>query len=317
MTKKIAVINDLSGFGKCSLTAAIPVISVMGAQACPLPTAVLSAQTGFDSYYCDDYTEKMEYFRQEWEKMDARFSGIYTGFMGNDAQIRQTFRFLDTFYKEDTFLMVDPIMGDEGVRFSFCTDMLLKDMKALAARADVVTPNLMELCLLTDADYNEVIQKAQGENNACYEAGIQAVHGETSGTVSKQDADYLYRDKETLVKEIERLAAELLEQGVKTVIVTGIRFFDEEENQMKIGNLTVTKERTELSAFPYIGGSFSGTGDLFASVVAGGIAREDDIFHTVELAGAFVGVAMEDSAKAHVPRNEGANFEKFLGMLLK
>ena len=59
MTKRIAVINDLSGFGRCSLTAAIPVISVMGAQPCPLPTAVLSAQTGFSSYYFDDYTEKM------------------------------------------------------------------------------------------------------------------------------------------------------------------------------------------------------------------------------------------------------------------
>ena len=58
--KKIAVLNDLSGMGKCSLTAAIPVISVMGIQACPLPTAVLSAQTGFPSYYCDDYTDRMD-----------------------------------------------------------------------------------------------------------------------------------------------------------------------------------------------------------------------------------------------------------------
>ena len=127
--KKIAVINDLSGFGKCSLTAAIPVISVMGVQPCPLPTAVLSAQTGFVDYYCDDYTEKMEYFRQEWKKMNVHFDGIYTGFMANETQVQQVFRFLDTFYKEDTFLVVDPIMGDEGIRFSFCTDMMLRGMK--------------------------------------------------------------------------------------------------------------------------------------------------------------------------------------------
>lgn len=285
MTKKIAVINDLSGFGRCSLTAAIPVISVMGAQPCPLPTAILSAQTGFDSYYCDDYTEKMEYFRQEWEKMDARFDGIYTGFIGNDAQIRQVFRFLDTFYKEDTFLMVDPIMGDEGTRFSFCTDRMLSDMKELAARADVVTPNLMELCLLAGADYDGVIRAAQ-------------------------------KEKECFMTEIERLAGELLARGAKTVIVTGIRFFEDEENLLKIGNLTVREQCAALSAFPYIGGSFSGTGDLFASVVAGGIARGDDIFRTVELAGAFIEAAMEDSAKENVSRNEGANFEKYLGMLL-
>lgn len=67
--KKIALINDLSGFGKCSLTAAIPVISVLGIQPCPLPTAVLSAQTGFSSYYCDDFTDRMNYFTDEWKKM--------------------------------------------------------------------------------------------------------------------------------------------------------------------------------------------------------------------------------------------------------
>lgn len=307
MTKRIAVINDLSGFGRCSLTAAIPVISVMGAQPCPLPTAVLSAQTGFSSYYFDDYTEKMEYFRQEWEKMGACFDGIYTGFMGSDAQIQQVFCFLDTFYKEDTVLLVDPIMGDEGTRFSFCTDTLLCDMKALAARADVVTPNLMELCLLTDSDYKEIIRIAREKEGPADSVLDKPENGDLN----------FCRNKEHLIKEIERLAGELLAQGVKTVIVTGIRFFDEKEDQMKIGNLTVTKQRTELSAFPYIGGSFSGTGDLFASVVAGGIIRNDDIFQTVELAGAFIGAATSDSAKERVSRNEGANFEKYLGMLLK
>lgn len=298
--KKIAVINDLSGFGKCSLTAAIPVISVMGVQPCPLPTAVLSAQTGFESYYCDDYTEKMEYFRREWEKMGARFDGIYTGFMGSEVQIRQVFCFLDTFYKDGTFLLVDPVMGDEGTRFSFCTDRLLRDMKALAARSDVVTPNLMELCLLTDTDYDEVVYEKK-----------------EAAALDKPEDNKICRNTGRLFTEIERMAGTLLSQGVKTVIVTGIRFFDEKENLIKIGNLTVTKERTELSAFPYIGGSFSGTGDLFASAAAGGIARGDDVFGIVELAGAFIWESMKDAAKEQVLRNEGANFEKYLGMLMR
>lgn len=46
MAGKVAVLNDLAGFGRCSLTAAISVLSAMGVQPCPLPTAVLSAQTG-------------------------------------------------------------------------------------------------------------------------------------------------------------------------------------------------------------------------------------------------------------------------------
>ena len=66
MVKKVAVINDLSGLGKCSLTAAIPVLSVMGVQACPLPTAILSNQTGYESYFYDDYTDHIDAYAEEW-----------------------------------------------------------------------------------------------------------------------------------------------------------------------------------------------------------------------------------------------------------
>ena len=91
--KKIAVLNDLSGMGKCSLTAAIPVISVMGIQACPLPTAVLSAQTGFPSYYCDDYTDRMDAIMEESKKMDFYPDGIYTGFLADARQADKAVEF--------------------------------------------------------------------------------------------------------------------------------------------------------------------------------------------------------------------------------
>lgn len=283
MSKKIAVINDLSGFGRCSLTAAIPTISVMGVQPCPLPTAVLSAQTGFPSYYCDDYTEKMEYFRQEWEKMGVQFDGIYTGFVASETQIRRIFRFLDTFYRESTFLLVDPVMGDEGRVYKLFTPELLRRMKELALRADVVTPNLTELCLLTGADYGE-LGRMKGEKEITEAAG--------------------------------ELAEKLMESGPDTIVVTGIRFEDAQSGERMIGNLAVDQSGRRLSAFPYIGGSFSGTGDLFASVIAGGIARGDDIFETMELAGKFIEKAMKDSMAEQVDRNAGTNFEKYLGMLL-
>ena len=98
--KKIAVLNDLSGMGKCSLTAAIPVISVMGIQACPLPTAVLSAQTGFPSYYCDDYTDRMDAIMEEWKKMDFYPDGIYTGFLADARQADKAVEFIEQFGKE-------------------------------------------------------------------------------------------------------------------------------------------------------------------------------------------------------------------------
>lgn len=284
MIKKIAVINDLSGFGRCSLTAAISVIAAMGVQPCPLPTAILSAQTGYPSYFCDDYTDKMESFRQEWERMEVSFDGIYTGFVSSENQIENIFKFLNTFKNDKNFLLVDPVMGDNGKVFAMFSERLCALMKELSCKADAVTPNLTELCLLTDADYRML-----------------------------QDMT----EKRSLLTVIEQMAGELMKKGPDTVVVTGISFLDEEDGVHKMGNLAVDGGGTSLSAFPYVGGSYSGTGDLFASVIAAGMARGDKITESIRLAGAFIRQAIEDSVKEGVPRNDGVNYEQYLTMLFR
>ena len=85
--KKIAVINDLSGFGRCSIAVALPLISHLGVQCCPLPTAIFSNHTGFPSFYFDDYTDSMAPYMTEWEKLGLEFEGILTGFLGSSQQI--------------------------------------------------------------------------------------------------------------------------------------------------------------------------------------------------------------------------------------
>ena len=132
--KKIAVLNDLSGMGKCSLTAAIPVISVMGIQACPLPTAVLSAQTGFPSYYCDDYTDRMDAIMEEWKKMDFYPDGIYTGFLADARQADKAVEFIEQFAKEDTKILIDPVMGDNGEEYPIYTEALCEKMRFLVKK---------------------------------------------------------------------------------------------------------------------------------------------------------------------------------------
>ena len=283
MSKKIAVINDLSGFGRCSLIAAISTISAMGVQACPLPTAILTAQTEYPSYYCDDYTDKMEHFRREWKKMGQRFDGIYTGFVASEAQIRNIFEFIDTFKEPETFLLVDPVMGDDGVKYDTFTPKLLEEMKRLAKRADIITPNLTELCLLTGADYEEI----------------------------KEISDY-----KELEERIGVLAKSFMVNGPKHVIVTGVRFVDETGVSM-MGNMYFKGTECSVCAFPYIGGSYSGTGDLFASCLAAGIARGDEISQTIELAGEFLELALLDSVAEGIPENDGVNYEKYLAKLMK
>lgn len=284
MTKKIAVINDLSGFGRCSLTAAISVISAMGVQPCPLPTAVLSAQTGYPSYYCDDYTEKMECFRREWEKMSVEFDGIYTGFVASEKQVENILHFVQTFRKKKTYLLVDPVMGDNGSAYPFFTEGLRGLMKELVLNSDVITPNLTELCLLTNTDYRLI------ENMT---------------------------DEKYMMTAIEQMARNLMGRGPKTVLVTGIRFLESAQGIEKVGNLSVTENESRLSVFPYVGGSYSGTGDLFTSVIAAGIARGDRIEDSMELAGDFIEHAIIDSVKENVPRNDGVNYEQYLKMLMR
>ena len=282
MTKKIAVINDLSGFGRCSLTAALPVLAVMGVQPCPLPTAVLSAQTGYPSYYCDDFTDRMGYICDEWKKMNIRFDGIYTGFVASEQQIMNIFAFLDIFQKEDTFLLVDPVMGDDGEVYKMFTPGLCQLMKELVRRADIITPNLTELCLLSDTSYEEV-------------TGI--------------------KEFEEQLTVIGRMADAILDQGVETVIVTGLHY--EEDVIRKMGNLAVNSKEKVLTGYEKLGCSYSGTGDLFASVVAGGITRGDHLKDIIMEAGGFLSEAIKDYAKEGIPGPDGVNYEKFLGMLIK
>ena len=283
MTKKIAVINDLSGFGRCSLTAAISVLSAMGVQACPLPTAILTAQTEYPSYYCDDYTDKMEIYRTEWEKMNQKFDGIYTGFVASEAQIGHIFRFIETFRTPDTFLLVDPVMGDEGIIYDTYTPEMIQKMKILALSADVITPNLTECCLLTDSDYNEIISH-------------------------ENEGDYL--------KRIEVMARPLLRSQIHTIIITGIIYQAPTDTEPKYYNLVITDQECRYTSTIIYGGHYSGTGDLLASVVCGGMVRGETAYESVKRAVKFLDASLEESVRKNVAQNDGANFETHLPLLL-
>lgn len=152
--KKIAVINDFSGFGRCSIAASLPIISAMGIQCCPLPTAIFSNHTGFDSFYYTDYTEHMNAYMDEWKKLDLRFRGILTGFLGSPQQIEIVQRFLSLFRDGNTITIVDPVMGDYGKLYPTYSPLLAQQMSALVPYADILTPNLTEACILTGEDYD-------------------------------------------------------------------------------------------------------------------------------------------------------------------
>ena len=153
--KKIAVINDLSGFGRCSIAVALPLISHLGVQCCPLPTAIFSCHTGFPSFYFDDYTDSMAPYMAEWKKLGLEFEGILTGFLGSAKQIQLVEQFLKDFTTDRTTVIIDPVMGDYGKPYPTYTEEMCQGMKALVQYADILTPNLTEACILTNTPYHD------------------------------------------------------------------------------------------------------------------------------------------------------------------
>ncbi|MFN2926596.1 pyridoxamine kinase [Lachnospiraceae bacterium YH-ros2228] len=153
--KKIAVINDLTGFGRCSVAVSLPIISEMGIQCCFLPTAILSNQTGFDSYYLYDFTKHFDSYAKEWAKLHLRFNGIATGFLGSIPQVDLTASFIKEFREAGTFVLVDPVMGDNGKRYPVFSDEHCQRIRELVMLSNLTTPNLTEACLLTGHDWHE------------------------------------------------------------------------------------------------------------------------------------------------------------------
>lgn len=285
--KKIAVLNDLSGMGKCSLTAAIPVISVMGIQACPLPTAVLSAQTGFPSYYCDDYTDRMDAIMEEWKKMDFYPDGIYTGFLADARQADKAVEFIEQFAKEDTKILIDPVMGDNGEEYPIYTEALCEKMRFLVRRATVITPNLTEALLLL--------------------YGAQRAH------VLWKELSLM--DEERLLKFTESTGKELSKEFDTEVVITGIDL-PARENHQEMGNLICKDGVQTWVSTVKEGGSYSGTGDLFASVLSAGMVKGMDTVDSVRKAVKFLSKGIHDAVLEGTDRNEGICFERYLSELV-
>ena len=279
--KTVAAINDICGFGKCSLVADISVLGAMGIQVCPLPTGIYTAQTVYPQHKNKSNTDMIDAFTENWAEMGASFDGIITGFLLDPVQARKVQHFVKTFHKSGTLLLVDPVMGDEGVTYANYSRELHEIIAQLAEEADILTPNLGELFLLA----GETIERSALEQD------------------------------EEMVTHAARLAKTLLNKPGKIVAVTGIRLQDAEGELL--GNLLVTQEQTELYAIRPCGGYFSGTGDLFAAALLGGILKGKKPFDALTLAADFLKEAARSATERGADPRGGSDFEQHLHMLVE
>lgn len=151
--KRIATIQDISCFGKCSLTVALPIISAMGVEACVVPTAVLSTHTMFSGYTFRDLTDDMPLIKEHWQKEGLRFDALYTGYLGSERQLSIVRDYFNAFGTSESVILVDPVMGDNGRLYSGFNESFARSMGKLCASADIIVPNLTEAAFMLGEDY--------------------------------------------------------------------------------------------------------------------------------------------------------------------
>lgn len=292
--KKAAIINDISGYGRCAVTVALPIISKLKVQCCPVPTSIFSNHTGFSTYYFDDYTERMQPYIDQWKHLGLAFDGIQTGFLGSNNQIRIVEGFIRDFRQGHTVVVVDPIMGDNGKSYATYTEEMCREMRRLVSLADIVTPNLTEACILTDARYHEEKWK---------------------------------------MAEIRALARRLSQMGPKKVVVTGIPqekyianyCYERREGgqAQEVGGgpegarqaQDVGGERERLVRTIKVGTQRCGTGDIFAAIITADAVNGVDFEASVKKASDFIKRCILKSIEMEIPLTDGVCFEEVLDTL--
>lgn len=267
--KRMALVNDVTGYGRCSIAVELPIVSALKIQGCVLPTAILSVHTGFPTYYMDDYTDRMTPYINNWKDNGLAFDGILTGFLGSARQSDIVLQFIRDFKQKETTVIVDPVMGDYGRLYPSYTDEMCQRMRQLLTVADVITPNLTEACRLLNISYPD------------------------GGNVS--------------LDQLEQMARALAAMGPSRLVMTGLH-----DGDWLLNYMYETGREPEIQRVKKIGSDRSGTGDVFAAIVAGQIIQGKPLSEAVRSAAAFISKAMVYTEKLQLPHHCGLAFEEFL-----
>lgn len=275
--KRLVSIQDISCFGKCSLTAALPIVSAMGIETCVIPTAVLSTHTGtgFEGYTYRDLTSDIPAITAHWKKLNLRFDAICTGYLGSRNQVRIVLDFFDTFRTPECNIIVDPVMGDKGHYYNGFDDNFAHEMRLLCSKADVILPNLTEAALLLGEEY-------RGEG---YD--------------------------ETYIKGLLQRLATL---GSKNIILTGVSFDAKKQGVISYNSTTGEYHNYFNDNIP---GYFHSTGDVFSATLAGALVKGFDLGHASQIAVDFTVDCIRHTLGHERDHWYGVMFEECLPDLIK
>ena len=245
--KKVLTIQDVSCYGQCSLTVALPIISACGIETAILPSAVLSTHTGgFTGYTFRDLTNDIPDIAKHWQKENIKFDTIYTGYLGSKEQIAYVKDIMDTLLTEDGVRVVDPAMADHGKLYYGFDEDFVKEMASLCSVADVILPNITEACFMTNTEFKE--------------------HGE-------YDEEYILD-----------LLGKLGDMGCKTVVLTGVTYTGE---NLGVAVYECATKKIEYYFHQRISRNSHGTGDVYSSSFCGAFTRGFDVLESAKIAADF------------------------------
>ena len=278
-TPKVAAIHDMSGFGRCSLTIVMPVLSAMGVQCCPLPTAYLSTHTGgFENNTFLDMTDAMGEAMAHWQALGLRFDAVYTGFMGKKSQMDLAAAFIRAVRDENTVVVVDPVMGDHGKIYRTYTPEMCAAMRKMAEEADVIVPNRTEAAILLDEPYEmlemtragaeEIVKKlSMGGRRSVVLTGVSLCEGQTGAACfDRSDGSVSFVQKDFVGRAFHG-TGDLFASVLTGALVKGRRLYDAAEQAADFVRLCVahtapqnTPEREGVDFEPMLPNLFEGAG---------------------------------------------------------
>ena len=273
---RVTAIHDLSGFGRAALCSIIPVLATMGIQPCPIPTAVLSTHSGgFSGYTFRDLTGDIPGIVGHWKALGLTVDGIYSGFLGSPAQVELVREIIRTFRTPDTWVVVDPVMGDNGALYSSIKEGMIAEMRRLIGEADLIVPNQTEAALLLGEDPAAPVTTA---------AALKA-----------------------------RLRA-LSDLGPDTVLITSA-VDEARPDQIGVAAYQRSTGRYWRVFSRRLAGSYPGTGDIFASVLLGSLLHGDSLPIAIDRAVGFISQCIKASDSYVYPHRDGVLLERELGLL--
>lgn len=273
MQKRVAAIHDISGIGKCSLTAALPIISAAGVEVAAMPTAVLSTHTGdISGFTYRDLTGDMPAIAAHWRSLGIRFDAVYSGFLGSTEQVNIVSDFIDEARQSgECAVIIDPAMADSGVMYKTFNSDFAGNMARLCKKADIIIPNITEAAILCGCEYRE----------------------------SEHSEGY-----------IERLLGGLADYPSKAVVLTGVSF---DGSSIGCAVLDKSSGGISYVFSKRLPGLYYGTGDIFASALTGAYMRGRSIADSADIATRFTFSAIERTYTAGTDTRFGVNFEEGLG----